>query len=585
MHERHGRNRPRTACAVALALVLGAPAAAEGAFPGRNGVIAYHGRASVDGILAVRSANGKAVRRLRVPGRPSEPRFSPLGRRIAFTSSGAIWVVDVDGSDPRRVTPAGLRARNPAWSPDGASLAFAGGRAGRRDIYRIDLDGRNLARVTFARADEHEPAWSSRNRIAFVRHRRRGDGDIYTITPAGNPPRRVTRGRGDDATPVWSPGGTRIAFRRGRPGRRRLFVVKPTGRRLRRLTSARRGVTGPAWSPDGGRIAFGMGRRGHRALAVIRTNGRGLRRLVRGSADIRSIGWQPRGVDPVVAAAGDVACDPGAASFRGGAGTSASCHMRGTSDLLLRMDLWAVLLLGDVQYDDGQISKYIQSFHPTWGRLKSLIRPALGNHEYGVPRAAGYFDYFNGKGRLDGPAGRRGAGYYSFDVGAWHVVALNSQCGHHPHAAGVPSCAAGSPQERWLRADLAAHPRACTLAYWHHPLASSRLGVDDSVRALWQTLADTGVDVVLTGHDHSYERFRPLDRAGRVDFAGGMRQFVVGTGGKSHQRTARPLSPDSEIRDSETYGVLRLKLRPRSYHWSFVSETDRVVDRGAQSCH
>jgi Tol biopolymer transport system component len=354
-----------------LALVLAAPAAADAAFPGRNGFIAYHGRASADGMLAVRGAHGKAVRRLRVPGRPSEPRFSPLGRRIAFTSKAAIWVVGVDGADPRRVTPSGLRARNPAWSPDGASLAFAGGRAGKRDIYRIDLDGTRLARVTFAKADESEPAWSSRDRIAFVRQRRRGDGDIYTIAPAGNPPRRVTRGRADDSRPVWSPGGTRIAFRRGRPGRRQLFVVKGNGHRLRKLTSVRRGVTGAAWSPNGRRIAFGVGRRGHRALAVMRTNGRGLRRVVKGRADIRSLGWQPRVAYPIVAAAGDVACDPTAASFRDGAGTPYSCHMRGTSDLLLKMDLWAVLLLGDVQYGDGQLWKYIQSFHPTWGRIKT----------------------------------------------------------------------------------------------------------------------------------------------------------------------------------------------------------------------
>jgi acid phosphatase type 7 len=579
-------------CARALAvwlagtvfLLLVAPERGDAAFPGRNGNLAYHGRASEKGVIYVRRGDGTRLRRLRVPGRPSDPRFSPLGRRIAFTSSGAIWVMNADGTDARRVTPPGVRARQPAWSPDGAMLAFAGGPAGRRDLYSIGLDGNDLRRVTFAATDEHDPAWSARGDIAFVRRSRRDGGDLFTVDPVRRRPHRVTRGRADDASPTWSPGGTRIAFTRGQSGRRQLYVIRPGGDRPRRLTSLRRGVTAPAWAPNGRRIAFGTGRRGRRALATVRTNGRRLRRVVSSAADVRSVAWQPRPTEAYIAAAGDVACDPTRPSFNGGIGTARSCRALYTSDLLLEMDLWAVLLLGDLQYDDGLLWKYQQSFDPSWGRVKSLIRPVPGNHEY-VDGAAGYFDYFNGPGQPDGPAGPRDAGYYSFDVGDWHIVALNSQCGHRPRLPQVPGCEAGSAQERWLRADLAAHPTACTLAYWHHPLISSRLGVDEAIRPLWQALAEAGVDVVLTGHDHAYERLAPLGAAGQVDLERGIRQFIVGTGGKSHQRE-RSISAESEVRDSRTYGVLQLRLRSRSYHWRFVPEAGRrFTDSGARSCH
>jgi hypothetical protein len=579
-------------CARALAIslagivfmLLAAAPRADAAFPGRNGAFAYHGRASEKGVIYVRRRDGSQLRRLRVPGRPSDPRFSPLGRRIAFTSSGAIWVAGADGADARRVTPAGLRARHPAWSPDGSALAFAGGRAGRRDIYRIGLDGNDLRRLTFAAADEREPAWSARGGVAFVREARRGNGDLYVVDPVRRRPHRVTRGRADDASPVWSPGGTRIAFTRGRSGRRQLYVIRPRGDRLRRLTSLRRGVTAPAWAPNGRLIAFGTGRRGRRALATVRTTGRRLRRVVSSAADVRSVAWQPRPTEAYIAAAGDVACDPTRQSFNGGLGTARSCRALYTSDLLLEMDLWAVLLLGDSQYDDGLLWKYQQSFNASWGRLKGLIRPVLGNHEY-LDGARGYFDYFNGAGNADGPAGPRNAGYYSFDVGDWHIVALNSQCGHRPRLAQAPGCEAGSAQERWLRADLAAHPTACTLAYWHHPLISSRLGVDEAIRPLWEALVAGGVDVVLTGHDHAYERYAPLGVAGQLDLERGIRQFIVGTGGKSHQRE-RSIASESEVRDSRTYGVLQLRLRPSSYHWRFVPEAGRrFADAGARSCH
>jgi acid phosphatase type 7 len=592
-------------------MLAAVPAGAEAAFPGRNGELAYHG--SAGGVLYVRGADGDGLRRVRVPGRPADPAYSPLGRRIAFASNGAIWVMNAEGTDVRRLTPPGLWSRSPAWAPDGAAITFAGGAEGTRDLYRIALDGSDLRRLTSTVGDEDAPAWSPRGgRIAFARR-----GDIHTIGANGAQPRRLTYGRHVDDAPAWSPGGTRIVFtrawrpaperrksrRRSRPGtdaarrgavqrretrreriRRRpqLYAMRRSGARKRRLTLLPYGVTAPAWSPDGREIAFGSGRPGERALHRLRIRNDRVRKLTSGATDVRSLSWQPEVADPVIAAAGDVACDPMSTAFGGGLGTEDLCHQRHTSDLLMKMDLWAVLVLGDVQYEDGQLWKYGQSFHPTWGRVKSLIRPALGNHEYGEGGLEGYFDYFNGPARADGPAGPRPDGYYSFDVGSWHIIALNSQCTRFANA---PACAAGSPQERWLRADLAAHRNACTLAFWHHPLISSRLGVDEEVRPLWQALYDADVDVVVTAHDHRYERFAPLDAAGNRDPVRGIRQFVVGTGGKSHQRT-RTVLPNSESRNQNTYGVLQLRLSEHGYYWTFVPEAGRrFTDAGANACH
>jgi hypothetical protein len=215
------------------------------------------------------------------------------------------------------------------------------------------------------------------------------------------------------------------------------------------------------------------------------------------------------------------------------------------------------------------------------------MAPAVGNHEYRVPGAAGYFDYFNGVGVHDGPAGPRDKGYYSYDLGRWHVVVLNSQCSHtsdpNPYS---NDCAAGSPQEQWLRADLAANPARCTLAYWHHPLVSSGLPVFNSaVQPLYQALVDGGVDLLLTGHDHGYERFAPMDANGTRDTARGVRQFVVGTGGKNLEQR-QFVAPNSEIRENSTFGVLKLTLRPTAYLWEFVPETGAAfTDAGANSCH
>ena len=569
---------------LAAALAGTSPNAAAAA---RNGVIAYEGRASASGHLYLRGADGSPPVRVRTTGRPSDPSVSPLGRRIAFSSAGQVWVVYVDGTALRQVTSGPLLARSPSWSPRADALAFAGGPLETQDVYRIGADGGDLVRLTSASADEDSPAWSSRGRIAFVRRTARGDGDIFSISGRGGRAQRLTRGRADDGEPAWSPDGRFIAFTRAGRGVHDVYVMRADGSEPRRLTRLGDSAGSPAWSPDGDSLAFALrASRTRRWLYVMRRDGRRLRRVGSSTSSPRSLDWQPTGLDPVIAAAGDIACDPVSRYFTGGIGFGRRCAQRATSDTLLEMDLSAVLALGDIQYEDGQLAKFMASFDPTWGRLKPLIRPVVGNHEYRVPEAAGYFDYFNGVGTTDGPAGARGAGYYSFEVGRWHVVALNSQCSHPTPTPGAPSCAAGSPQERWLRADLGAHPVRCTLAFLHHPLVSSGVpGVNAAVAPLWQALVDHGVEAALVGHDHAYERFAPIDASGGFDEQRGVRQFVVGTGGKSLGRRVW-FAPNSQLRRSDTAGVLELTLHPGEFSWRFLrARTGRVADSGARECH
>jgi hypothetical protein len=281
-------------------------------------------------------------------------------------------------------------------------------------------------------------------------------------------------------------------------------------------------------------------------------------------------------LDPVVAAAGDIACDPRSKFLN----TPNACRDRETSDLLADMDLAALLTLGDTQYEDGALQRFRTIYDRGWGRFKEITRPAVGNHEYLTPGAAGYFDYFNGVGLFSGPAGDRDKGYFSFDVGTWHLIALNSVCD------AVGGCQAGSPQEQWLRADLAAHPTRCTLAYWHHPRFSS--GQETSSTrfvAFWQALYEAGADVVLAGHAHDYERFAPQTPAGLADPVQGIRQFVVGNGGKFLYDFETP-QPNSEARDASSMGVLKLSLRAQGYDWRLVPEArGGFTDGGSGACH
>ena len=255
-----------------------------------------------------------------------------------------------------------------------------------------------------------------------------------------------------------------------------------------------------------------------------------------------------------------------------GAGDIASCTSSGdeaTADLLDSI-AGTVFTTGDNAYPDGTATDFATCYEPSWGRHKSRTRPTPGNHEYHTTGAGGYFDYFGAA------AGRRGEGYYSYDLGAWHIVVLNSNL----------SMLAGSSQEQWLRRDLAAHSATCTLAYWHRPrFSSGPHGSSTEPQPLWQALYDYGADVVLAGHDHTYERFAPQDPSGKLDVARGLRQFVAGMGGASHYAIHTPIV-NSEVHNDDTYGVLKLTLHASSYDWQFIPEAGQTfTDQGSSSCH
>ena len=278
------------------------------------------------------------------------------------------------------------------------------------------------------------------------------------------------------------------------------------------------------------------------------------------------------GTYPIVAAAGDIACDPESGSFNGGNGTSSSCRQRYTSDLLAGAN--AVLTLGDNQYEHGSLAQFQASYHPSWGRHFSRTYPSVGNHEYLTTKARGYFDYFGSR------AGDPNRGYYSFDIGGWHFIALNSNCSK------VGGCGTGSPQHKWLEADLAASRAACTAAYWHHPrFASGHYSDNSSYQPFWQLLYADGAEIVLNGHDHNYQRYAPMTPSGSRDVARGIREFIVGTGGKSRY-SVDASDTNREVANDSTYGVIKLTLRPTGYDWRFVPEAGKTfTDSGSDSCH
>ena len=233
-----------------------------------------------------------------------------------------------------------------------------------------------------------------------------------------------------------------------------------------------------------------------------------------------------------------------------------------------------VFTAGDNAYNSGTASEFADCYEPTWGRHKARTKPAPGNHDYITGDASGYFGYF-------GAAGEDSSkGYYSYNLGSWHIIVVNSNCSE------VGGCDAGSPQEQWLRADLAANPAACTLAYWHHPrFSSGSHGSSTLTQPLWQALYDYDAEVVINGHDHEYERFAPQDPDGVADPTSGIRQFVVGTGGKSHYTFGSPIA-NSEVRNGDTYGVLKMTLHSTSFDWEFVPVAgEAFTDSGSQSCH
>jgi hypothetical protein len=265
---------------------------------------------------------------------------------------------------------------------------------------------------------------------------------------------------------------------------------------------------------------------------------------------------------PVVAAAGDIACAPGSV-------VGTACQHKAVSDKLLAdTEVGTVLALGDLQYPSGTLDAFKRSYAPTWGRLKSKTKPVPGNHEYNTTGAAGYYDYFGAQ------AGNRSKGYYSFDVGAWHFVALNSE----------RDTGASGAQVAWLKADLRAHPKKCVAAFFHAPRWSSgEHGGTTRVAAFVKELYAANADLMLSGHDHNYERFHPLNPSGVRDDARGIVQIVSGLGGKS-QRTVTAKATSAAANRS-SYGYSRLVLHAGSADITYVSAVGSYTDSSKLTCH
>ncbi len=260
------------------------------------------------------------------------------------------------------------------------------------------------------------------------------------------------------------------------------------------------------------------------------------------------------------------------------AGDIAECGSNTLDDQLAAMlarNVGLIATLGDTVYSTSSAREYAECFDPSWRPVKHRIRPTIGNNEYNQAGAKPYFDYFGAA------AGDRDKGYYSYDIAGWHVVVLNVICDE------VGGCDAGSPQGRWLADDLNNHPAACTIAMWHYPLFSS--GYHGSIatgRDFWKILYDHNAEIVLSGHDHSYERFAPQTATGSADSRRGIRQFVVGTGGKDFYPMGSPIR-NSQVRNDNTAGALRLTLDDGSYTWHFVKSGGKgtLADSGTGTCH
>jgi hypothetical protein len=366
------------------------------------------------------------------------------------------------------------------------------------------------------------------------------------------------------------------------------------------VAQARRRV-GPDGSENVGGSVFAGARRGQQKWRLLA----GVVLVLTGcsSPGHRSPGPVAHSGDPVIAAAGDIACGPGSAQFHNGVGTVHDCHETVTAAQVLASHFDAVLALGDTQYECGEASGYAQSYDPSWGKFKSITEPVVGNHEYGTgchrSDASAYFDYFGAS--AHGPGG-----YYSFDLGRWHLIVLNSECSAGKGAAKVGGCQSGSRQEAWLRADLAAHHNTCTLAAWHEPrFSSGEHGDAEQTGQLWNDLVAAHADVVLAGHNHDYERFAALGATPSLFSPGakrsrtaapvfqqpaldstGIREFVVGTGGKNHYSFPSAPLTGEQVRNGDTYGILRLTLHPTGYDWKFLPEPGHTfTDSGAAVCH
>lgn len=270
-----------------------------------------------------------------------------------------------------------------------------------------------------------------------------------------------------------------------------------------------------------------------------------------------------KSADPVLIGAADIAsCDDLAGAYA-------------TAKLIEKIP-GTVFVAGDLAYPHGTDEDFTKCYGPTWGRFRDRTRPAPGNHEYHSDGASGYNRYFGAA------AGDPKKGYYSYDLGAWHILALNSECED------VGGCDPTSPQGKWLKEDLAQHPAGCTLAYFHKPLFSSGgyHGDDPRMKPLWDALYRAGTEIIINGHDHDYERFAPQDPDRKADPQHGIREFVVGSGGKNSHRPLGVTKPNSEMRNDNTFGVLKLTLHAKSYDWEFVPEAGKTFsDSGSGNCH
>ncbi len=287
-------------------------------------------------------------------------------------------------------------------------------------------------------------------------------------------------------------------------------------------------------------------------------------------------GYGPASTAPSDSASPSASASPAVVPVLVGAGDIGDCATRdddGTSALLDGI-AGTIFTAGDNAYESGTAEQFATCYDESWGRHKSRTRPAPGNHDWDSGTLVGYFGYFGAAAQ-----GRDGDSWYSYDLGAWHVIVLDSEC------ARVDGCGPDSPQGRWLAADLAASRSVCTVSIWHKPrFSSGEHGNDPAVAPFWTALHAAGADVVINGHDHDYERFAPQDPDGNEDRIRGMREFVAGTGGIALRPFRQPVA-NSELRVSVDHGVFKLTLRDRGYDWEFLPITSAVSDRGTASCH
>ena len=308
------------------------------------------------------------------------------------------------------------------------------------------------------------------------------------------------------------------------------------------------------------------GRRGRATIrAVLPQGATGQPLVVRGDgATLESTLPTP---PATVAVTADIACQPPYETYEG------HCQHAEVAALAASLEPDVIAMPGDIQYDDATMSEFRGSFDPTWGQLTIPLRPTTGNHEYRTRGAEDYFDYFELQ------SGWRPPPWYAYDVGPWRLLALNSNC-----EAGRVDCGPGSEQDQWLRANLAGEPHRCTLAYWHHPRYSSGFhGSDPRSASWWRALDNADAEIVLTGHDHHYERFAPQDENGQHDESG-LREFIVGTGGSALSVVREPRAPHSVYAQNRHFGVLLLRLYADAYSWRFIALNGRVLDQGVAGC-